>query len=143
MPLIDCFGKIGVPQGMRDYITAKKELFMKQGLDENTASHKAVDDLKNGTVQSLYDLHSKIKTGADKEAWDNKFVKPSSEIKPKDSLLPNTGNQNDPAQEHNAENKSTKPAVIMPPDAANQFGQTTRDISGVPPVDNVGENAQI
>ncbi len=63
MPLLDCLVKIGVPKPMQDFIIAKKELHIKNGLDESAAEKQAVQDFKNETVNSLADLHSQIGNG--------------------------------------------------------------------------------
>lgn len=79
MPLIDCLTKVNVPEGIRNYILSKKELHIKNGLDESAAEREAINDFKNETVNNLADLH--------KQVGNNKFEKNAVQEPSTSSLL--------------------------------------------------------
>lgn len=82
MPLIACLTKVNVPEGIRNYILSKKELHIKNGLDESAAERQAITDFKNETVNNLADLH--------KQVGNNKFEKNAVQEPSTSSLLQHT-----------------------------------------------------
>lgn len=77
MPLLDCLVSIGAPKPMQDFILAKKDAHIKNGLEESAAEKQAIQDFKNETVQNLVDLHSQI--GNDIQGIENKPPEPPIE----------------------------------------------------------------
>lgn len=56
----DCPVFDSLPEGIKSHILAKKELHLKNGLDEATAERNAINDFKKETVETLADVHSQL-----------------------------------------------------------------------------------
>lgn len=78
---MSCFDALKVVnENLHKYVLAKRDAFMKEGLDEKTASHKAIDEFKNETVNSLADIHNQL---ADKRGESHPFPTPSAPVSDK------------------------------------------------------------
>lgn len=60
MPFNNCPTFTAQPEGIKNYILSKKELHLKNGLDESTAEKNAINDFKKETVKSLEDIHKQV-----------------------------------------------------------------------------------
>lgn len=96
MPLIDCLTKVNVPEGIRNYILSKKELHIKNGLDESAAERQAITDFKNETVNNLADLH--------KQVGNNKFEKNATDIRSNTGQSGSAGNVGEVGQDKGSQN---------------------------------------